>query len=124
VDALAIIVADESSGVPVWSAISDAFSEQPYTATVQIVGEVRTGTPEDLTEEKLAAEFIAAGALPEAVHDRSGLRPVAGFVYGAPPTGFRTEPQWSGGSVEPGRKYSVSVIGGFAQPLAIGSFTG
>lgn len=123
VDAIAIIVADESVGELAWSAISDAFSEQTYAASVAFVGDPITCDPEDLTEEKEAAELIAAfRALPEAVHDRSALRPVSDFEYGVAPRGFRTEAQWSGGSLTPGHRYSVSIIGKFALPLALGTF--
>jgi hypothetical protein len=121
-DAIAIIVADESAGELAWSAVSDAFSEQTYEASVTFVGDLISCDLESLTEEKEAAELIAAGALPEAVHDRSALRPVSDFEYGVAPSGFRTEAQWSGGTLTPGHTYSVSIIGQFALPLAVGTF--
>ena len=124
VEGIAIVVSDETSGALVWQAVSDAFSDQTYPASVQFEGEPQSVDIEAVTEHDLIADLVSRGVDPEVAADRSGTRSISAMRFGVAPRGFRTQPSEGAPVVVPGHRYSIMVVGTWAFPTALGAFNG
>ncbi len=124
VEAVAIVVTEESAGSLVWQVTSDAFGEETYQGSVEFVGEPKTVNVAEVTEEELVADLVSRGVDPEIAADRSATRPASTFEYGRAPLGFRARHDCPTVAPAQGHTCAVWVVGFWAFPVALGTFNG
>src|SRR5262245_30672230 len=107
-EALMIVMVEEGVEQPTWWLASDAFNAVlPYT--------VDDEEPESLSsadEGVIANALLARGADPASLEAARGAnRPLRSFTYGIVPPGFRQViPAGAPAPLEPGKRYSVSIV--------------